>query len=197
LNHPTSKLTSTLQFSITDSSAGFKDCDFTDLRECLFAETYFVSQENLAQTIANSLHVKDDNSLDPLCLQNIVLIAHSIKQDLKVLLRLGVDFYKVAPVVAILDTHGMSRDLLGPESRSLKGASPLTAFTLGNVLQELQCPFKPHELHNVGNDATYTLHAMLVLAIRSSEERELTAVETVNLERLHLIVRAELNKGKC
>jgi hypothetical protein len=196
LNHPTSKLISTLQFSTTHSSADFKDCDFTDFRECLFAETYFVSQENLAQTIANSLRIKDDNSLDPLCLRNIVLIGHSIKQDLKVLLRLGVDFYKVAPVVAILDTHGMSRDLLGPESRSLKGASPLTAFTLGNVLQELQCPFKPHELHNACNDAAYTLHAMLLLAIRSSKGRELTAVETASLKRLYLIAQAALNEGK-
>jgi hypothetical protein len=162
----------------------------------LFAETYFVSQANLAQTITNSLRIKDDNSLDPLCLRNIVLIGHSIKQDLKVLLRLGVDFYKVAPVVAILDTHGMSRDLLGPESRSLEGASPLTVFTLWNVLQELQCPFKPHELHNAGNDATYTLHAMLLLAKRSSKGRELTAVETASLKRLYLIAQAELNEGK-
>jgi hypothetical protein len=124
-------------------------------------------------------------------------VGHSIKQELKVLLHLGVDFYKAAPTVAILDTNGMSRELLGPKSRSFKGAAPISAFTLGNVLQDLRCPFKPHELHNAGNDATCTLHAMLVLAIRSSEERELTAVETVNLERLHLIVRAELNKGKC
>lgn len=151
----------------------------------MFAETYFVSQENLAQTIANSLRIKDDNSLDPLRLQNIVLIGHSIKQDRKVLLLLVVDFYKVAPVLVILDIHGMSRDLLGPESRSLKVASPLTAFALGNVLQELQCPFKPHGLHNAGNDATYTLHAMLLLAIRSSKGRELTAVETASLKRLY------------
>jgi hypothetical protein len=90
----------------------------------------------------------------------------------------------------------MSWDLLGPSSRSLKGASPLTAFTLGNVLQELQCQFKPHELHNTGNDATYMLHAMLLLAIRSFKGRELTAVETASLKRLYLIAQAELNEGK-
>lgn len=159
--------------------------------------TYFVSQENIAQTITHSLCIKDNNSLDPLCLRNIVLVGHSIKQDLKVLLRLGVNFYKVAPTVAILDTHGMSQELLGPKSCSLKGAAPITAFTLGNVLQELKCPFTPHELHNAGNDATYTLHAMLMLAIRSSEGKKLAAVETANLKRLHLIVQTELNRGKC
>ena len=90
----------------------------------------------------------------------------------------------------------MSRDLLGPESRSLKGACPLTAFTLGNVLQEVRFPSKPHELHNAGNDATYTLHAMLLLAKRSSKGRELTAVETASLKRLYLIAQAELNEGK-
>jgi hypothetical protein len=52
------------------------------------------------------------------------------------------------------------------------------------------------DLHNAGNDATYTLHAMLMLAITSSQARELTAAETENLERLQVIAQAELNVSR-
>jgi hypothetical protein len=89
-------------YSTTHSLADFKDCDFTDFQDCLFVEGNFVSQQNLAQTITNFLGIKGENSLDPLYLWNIVIIGHLIKQDLKVLLRLGVDFYKIAPTLAIL-----------------------------------------------------------------------------------------------
>ena len=143
-------------------------------------EGHFVSQQNLARTITNFLSIKDENSLDPLYLWNIVLIGHLIKQDLKVLPRLGVDFYKIAPTLAILDTHGMCQELLGPESRSVKGAAPITAFTLWNILEAFKCPFKPNKpnkLHNAGNGATYTLYAILMLALRNSEGRELTVFE--------------------
>jgi hypothetical protein len=161
LNRPATKLVTTTQFSTRYSSAEFKDChDSTEFRECLFAETFLVPQESLAQTIATSLRIQDDNSSDPLCLRNIVLVGHSIKLDLKVLLRLGVDFHKIAPTVAILDTHRITRHLLGPESRSLRVTDPMTAFKLSDVLTELECPFQPHGLHNAGNDAAYTLHAL-------------------------------------
>ena len=170
--HPATKLITTTQFSTRHSSAEFKDChDSTEFQECLFAETFLVAQESFAQTIANSLCIQDNNSLDPLCLRNIILVGHSIKLDLKILLRLGVDFYKIAPAVAILDTHRITRHLLGPESRSLRVTDPMTAFKLSDVLTELECPFQPHGLHSVGNDATYTLHAMLMLAIRSSKAK--------------------------
>jgi hypothetical protein len=140
--HPATKLITTTQFSTRHSSAEFKDChDSTEFQECLFAETFLVAQENFAQTLANSLRIQDDNSSDPLCLRNIVLIGHSIKLDLKVLLRLGVDFYKIAPTVAILDTHRITRHLLGPESRSLRITDPMTAFKLSDVLTELGAHF--------------------------------------------------------
>jgi hypothetical protein len=81
--HPTSKLISTTQFSTRHSSAEFKDGDdSTGFRECLFAETFLVAQENVAQTIANSLRIQDDNSSDPLCFRNIVLVGHLLAGDI-------------------------------------------------------------------------------------------------------------------
>lgn len=39
----TTKSISTLQFSTSHASKDFLDCDFTDFKECVFAETLFVS----------------------------------------------------------------------------------------------------------------------------------------------------------
>ena len=63
-------------------------------------------------------------------------------------------------------------------------------------MTELECPFQLHGLHNAGNDATYTLHAMLMLAIRSPKVRELTAAEMENLYGLQMIAQAELSESK-
>lgn len=45
---------------------------------------------------------------------------------------------------------------------------PYFALTLGELLSELKCPH--NWLHNAGNDANYTLRALLLLAIRSCHE---------------------------
>lgn len=42
---------------------------------------------------------------------------------------------------------------------------PYFALTLGELLTELECPHS--WLHNAGNDANYTLRALLLLAVRS------------------------------
>lgn len=86
----------------------------------------------------------------------------------------------------------MARNLLGANSIFLKGTAPITSFNLGALLAKLKCPYKNSDLHNAGNDATFVLHAMLMLAIKSSEDRELGSVETENLERLRALTQVEL-----
>ncbi|PMD19439.1 hypothetical protein NA56DRAFT_542732, partial [Hyaloscypha hepaticicola] len=113
---PASKIISTLQFSTSHPSEDFIDCDFTDFKECGFAETVFVPQADLPTTITESLHIKADTSPDPRTLRNIVIIGHSVKTDLKILQRLGVNVHEVAPVLAILDTDLVARNLLGAKS---------------------------------------------------------------------------------
>jgi hypothetical protein len=100
-----------------------------NFKSAILQKHFSLRKTAFAQTIANSLRIQD-NSSDPICLQNIVLVGHSIKLDLKVLLRLGVDFYKIAPTVAMLDTHRITRHLLGPESSSLRATDPMTDLSL-------------------------------------------------------------------
>lgn len=164
---------STQQFSTSHASKDFLDCDVTDFKECVFADTSFVPQRHLATAITKSLRIQDETLRDSGALRDIIIIGHSIKYDLKLLQRLGVNAYEIAPVLAILDTHSITRHLLGPNS-----ATPSTSFQLGALLAEL---------HNAGNNATYTLHAMLILVIRSCERREMGLVERENLERLEVV----------
>ena len=115
------KSTLTLQFSTSHASEDFLDCDFTDFKECVFAETAFVTQTDLANTIIASLRVEDDTN--PGALRNIVIIGQSIKTDLKILQRPGVNVYGAVPVLAISDTHLIARNLLGANS-----STPISKF---------------------------------------------------------------------
>ena len=181
------KSLSTLQFSTSHASKDFLDCDVTDFNECVFAETFFVSQADLPATVTKSLRIQDDTSPDPCALRNIVIVGQSTRHDLKILQRIGVNVYDVAPVLAILDTHSIARNQFGANS-----STPLTSFTLGALLAELKCPYESSDLHNAGNDATFTLQALLMLVIRSSENREMSLVQRENLERLRAVAQMEL-----
>jgi len=97
--------------------------------------------------------------------------------------------YEVAPIRAILDTHLIARNLLGANS-----PTRLTSFKLGALLAELNCPYEDSDLHNAGNDATFTLHAMLKLVIRSSESRKMGLVQRGNLGHLRAVAQLELHE---
>ena len=170
------KLISAFQFSTSNASKDFLDCDFTDFKECVFAETVFVSQTDVPTTITEPLRIQDDTSPDPRTLRKIVIIGHSTKTDLKILQRLGINVKEVAPVLPILDTDPAARNLFGASS------TPMASFKLCALLTHLKCPYQALDLYNAGNDATFTLHAMLMLVIKSSESRELDLRQKQNLE---------------
>jgi hypothetical protein len=92
--------------------------------------------------------------------------------------------YEIEPVLAILDTHLMARNMFKANSIFLNRAPPMTSFNLGALLAELKCPHETSDLHNAGNDATFTLHAMVMLAIKGSESREMNLAERENLKCL-------------
>lgn len=75
------------------------------------AKTDFISQTDLSTTIAKPLRIQDDTSPDSNAFRNIVIIGRSIRTDLKILQRLRVNVYEVAPVLALLDTDLIGRNL--------------------------------------------------------------------------------------
>lgn len=79
-------------------------------------------------------------------------MGHDFRNDLKVLNLL--DFDLRTSIVGILDTGKIVSIML-----------PNVPTMVSSVLSELQCPFQ--NLHTAGNDAYFTLLALLLLAIRS------------------------------
>ncbi|KAF2666587.1 hypothetical protein BT63DRAFT_481086 [Microthyrium microscopicum] len=89
--------------------------------------------------------------------RNIVLVGHELQNDLRCLRGLGAECDE--PYVAILDTRQISQEVL-PGSR----------HTLRHILRNLNCPHG--RMHSAGNDAHFTLRALLLLAVRDCKERK-------------------------
>jgi len=89
-----------------------------------------------------------------------VLVGHDVKNDVSMLRKLGFDVYNM-PGLITLDTAVIYR--------AYKGL--WNSVSLGSVLEELA--IEPWFLHNAGNDAVYTLQALIGLAVRSASERGL------------------------
>lgn len=72
-------------------------------------------------------------------------------------------------------------------------ASPGKGLRLGHLLQELDCPFG--YLHNAGNDANYTLRALLLLTVRGFQDMvsALTSAERSVLSDLKSIAHFHLS----
>lgn len=101
-----------------------EDCDVTDFRECVFAETIRIQQDDLVSTINRCLRVQGTTSGATTSdnLRSIVLVGHSIKMDINILQRLGVDIAASCPIVAVIDTHSFSRHVSAANSKGSWGA---------------------------------------------------------------------------
>lgn len=84
----------------------------------------------------------------------VVLVFHESSADISYLEKLGYSIYKAKNVAEIADTREMHQFV----SRNKDGRS------LGSVLDYLGVPSR--DLHNAGNDAVYTLRAMIGLAVK-------------------------------
>ncbi|RNJ52811.1 hypothetical protein D7B24_002857 [Verticillium nonalfalfae] len=118
--------------------------------------------------------------------RKVIVVGHSTDGDLATLKRIGFNMYKEKTVAAILDTHTLSREVLARE-RATSG------YSLAGPLTALGCPYGPHELHNAGNDATYTLRATLMLAAVWGDGQESLPGATTYQERLRSFAFAEAN----
>jgi hypothetical protein len=109
--------------------------------------------QNLLRNISSSEKISPSSMLKTIsryaCTdQNIVLVGHSFSKDLATLSSLGFDFQ--APVISILDTANVAIEL------------QMNRSTLGRLLEELGCPKLSARLRNAGNDAHFTLRALIL-----------------------------------
>jgi hypothetical protein len=83
----------------------------------------------------------------------VLLVGHDIRHEIRILKQLKFGFSHF-DITGSLDTFRIAQQVL-----------PYFSLSLGELLTELQCP--RNWLHNGGNDAHYTLRALLLLAERS------------------------------
>lgn len=111
-----------------------------------------------------NLRIHDEKSKHA-TLRSIVLVGQSIREDLKIVRLLGINIFTVAPILTAINTYLVARYIpppYGPDKRLQSGQDS----TLRGVLSELGCRPDPVEFHHAGNDAVYSLYAMLLLAIK-------------------------------
>jgi hypothetical protein len=85
-------------------------------RRCIFAQTNRIGQDQFRSVITKALQIKDPDSPPTgrhARLRNIVLVGHSVTDDLRIIQLLGVDIFSVAPVVAVVDTFRMALSVFG------------------------------------------------------------------------------------
>lgn len=92
--------------------------------------------------------------------RNIVFVGHDVGADIAYLRQLGYDPSNLSNLVDTVDSATMYRFLRRePNPRSL-----------GSILAELD--ITGWNLHNAGNDAVYTMQAMLAIALRGNQEKQ-------------------------
>ncbi|KAL8796896.1 MAG: hypothetical protein Q9195_000979 [Heterodermia aff. obscurata] len=100
------------------------------------------------------------NQEDPHTKRNIVLVGHDIRSDINYMRQIGYDVSNLSNLLEAIDTADMFKALKHEQqSRSL-----------GAVLLELE--MVGWNLHNAGNDAAYTLQAMIGVAFAGRQDKQ-------------------------
>jgi DNA polymerase III alpha subunit (gram-positive type) len=92
--------------------------------------------------------------------RNIVLVGHDVAADIKYLRELGYNPYELCNLQELVDTSFMYRAFR-------RESQPRN---LGSILVDLG--IAGWDLHNAGNDAMYTLQAMVSIALRAKLEKQ-------------------------
>lgn len=112
--------------------------------------------------------------------RKVTFIGHDIQHDLRALDLLNFDFSIFN--ITILDTQSLCKDIISHESHTLR-----------RLLLTLGCPFT--KLHCGGNDADFTLKALLLLAVealnKSEVERRLAIIKEIALSPLPYCIRLQ------
>jgi hypothetical protein len=111
----------------------------------LFGETRWIRLEDLSDHMEQFI----DRT------RNIILVGHSFDEEKHVLQALGFDLK--TSIVGILDTETLANTILGPPF--MRGSRRLR-----NILLQLGCELEG--FYSAGNDANFTLRALLLLAVQ-------------------------------
>jgi hypothetical protein len=140
-----------------------------------FGNSTFVPLKEAAHHVATCFHAPfgaqdgDDflSHYDPTEKRNIIFLGHDTLSDVRYLQQLGYDPMKVENILEAMDTAIMYRVWNREQQPS----------SLGRILQKFD--IAGWNLHNAGNDAVYTVQAMLAICVREATIRGSTELDNL------------------
>ncbi|KAI0202224.1 hypothetical protein F4808DRAFT_83584 [Astrocystis sublimbata] len=118
-----------------------------------FGESQMVCKKDISKVVGELISAAENKDQ-----RQVVLVGHDLKQDLKYLLSIGYNPWCVPQIVDEVDTMSMYQRI--EQSPNGRGLAKVCA-DLG---------FSGRNYHNGGNDAVYTLRAMISMAIKRTVE---------------------------
>jgi hypothetical protein len=134
-----------------------------------FGNSELVGQINLASVLTSCFHQpfsKRDSAGSLLSRpeeeerRNIILLGHDITQDIGYLESIGFNPLNRGNILEVMDTATMFRSYTGD----------INPTSLGGILSHFD--LDAWHLHNAGNDAMYTIWAMLAICVKGNERAE-------------------------
>ncbi|KAG9648038.1 hypothetical protein KCU71_g7697, partial [Aureobasidium melanogenum] len=130
-----------------------------------FGESEFVDLKDISRAVAscfkypysakNAKDIAEDDGEK----RNIIFLGHDTKQDIAYLRKLGYDPNNLANLIEFQDTATMWRAVTGEQST--RG--------LAHIMYALE--LESWNTHNAGNDAVYTVHAMIGICIKDLQKK--------------------------
>ena len=169
----------------------FGDSEFVQLSdarhivESCFKEPYSraMSEAEVAATFNMAAHTNGVAANGHKGKRNIVLVGHNPAADIDYLAKIGYNVLKLDNLVETIDTASLWR-------AHKQEAQPTS---LGNILYHLD--IAGWNLHNAGNDAAYTLQAMLAIVVRDAAQRGKTEALIKKEERERNLLSDRVNEA--
>jgi len=164
----------------------------------LFGETKRIFPSEMRECLERSIR-KTDAGGRP-C--KVVVVGHAIGNDLQAMKLIGVDLFdreQFPDILGILDTFKIATYL-----HSCQKLDSTKGFRLKHLLECLQIPFKLtlktnvpalSAVHLAGNDANFTLKALLAMAVLNSQRQVLITAQLSMLSKLQSIAHTPLRPG--
>jgi len=122
----------------------------TNTKKFLFGKTIDTLQDELVLILKRLLYLEDKS---PRQIRNIILVGHGFGFEIKAMKCLGIDLNLAPSIIEIFDTEFLGYEVFGRDFKC----------SLSNVVKETG--ISGGFFHNAGNDANFSLRAMLLLAI--------------------------------
>lgn len=152
----------------------------------LFGTSEVIVREELEQYLNSKILKRDENG----GYRNVVVAGHEIRAERLAMKNIGIDLYDIErypSVVGILDTRLLSYLVLERRPEFTYNTS------LDGILQSFGVPFRKEYMHIAGNDANFTLKALLMIAVWSVEGLKLNPDQISMVAKLKAIAQTPID----